>query len=259
MRLGNPLIRDFVKDNDTSSNYNEEIQNNTTFNGIVLKAVIFCFLLLASGVLSAFFINRAISAEDTTYLGVVLLMMAFSFVPMLIISLIIRFVPKTTMVLGSIYCILNGFLIGALSRLIDILLIEGISLVSLCATGIVFLVCLLVSRFIKISNKFISFVLISLISLLMVEGFAYLLSWFIPAVRVALSNLWLQIGISSIFVLWASFVLLIDIHNIKEASDYDLEKHEEWLLAFSLVTTLIWLYMEILELVIKILAIVKRD
>ena len=128
-------------------------------------------------------------------------------------------------------------------------------------TCIVFLVSLLVFNLLgqKLSGNFVKFVLISFISIILLEGLGYILSLFVPAFEAVMSNIWVQLAISAVMILWASFMILVDLNNMKRLVEYNADKKYEWLAAFSLVTTLIWLYLEILELLAKIALIAKKD
>ena len=80
-----------------------------------------------------------------------------------------------------------------------------------------------------------------------------------PAFEAVMRNIWVQLAISAVMILWASFMILVDLNNMKRLVEYNADKKYEWLAAFSLVTTLIWLYLEILELLAKIALIAKKD
>jgi uncharacterized YccA/Bax inhibitor family protein len=57
----------------------------------------------------------------------------------------------------------------------------------------------------------------------------------------------------SLFVVGlASMTLVLDFDYIEEAADKGLPKYMEWYSAFSLMVTLIWLYMEVLRLLMKL-------
>jgi len=57
----------------------------------------------------------------------------------------------------------------------------------------------------------------------------------------------------SIFVVGlASMTLVLDFDYIEEAAEKGLPKYMEWYSAFSLMVTLIWLYMEVLRLLMKL-------
>ena len=195
-------------------------------------------------------LNYFISTDNEDALFTLIMILAFSAIPLIIISFVIMFFPKTAGVLGIIYCVLEGLVMGVISALFDLLL-PGIAIMAFIGTCIVFLVSLLVFNLLgqKLSGNFVKFVLISFISIILLEGLGYILSLFVPAFEAVMSNM----------ILWASFMILVDLNNMKRLVEYNADKKYEWLAAFSLVTTLIWLYLEILELLAKIALIAKKD
>ena len=66
------------------------------------------------------------------------------------------------------------------------------------------------------------------------------------------SNGLMGIGFSLFVVGIAAFNLVLDFDFIEQGSENGLPKHMEWFGAFSLMVTLVWLYLEILRLLAKI-------
>ena len=66
------------------------------------------------------------------------------------------------------------------------------------------------------------------------------------------SNSPMSIGISIIIVAIASLSLVLDFDFIEEGAEKGMPKYMEWYGAFSLMVTLIWLYLEILRLLAKL-------
>lgn len=62
----------------------------------------------------------------------------------------------------------------------------------------------------------------------------------------------LSIGISLFVVGIATLSFVIDFEAIKQAADMRVSKKQEWYCAFSLVVSLVWLYLEILRLLSKL-------
>ena len=60
------------------------------------------------------------------------------------------------------------------------------------------------------------------------------------------------IGFSLFVVAIAALNLVLDFDFIEQGSENGLPKHMEWFGAFSLMVTLVWLYLEILRLLSKI-------
>jgi uncharacterized YccA/Bax inhibitor family protein len=62
----------------------------------------------------------------------------------------------------------------------------------------------------------------------------------------------LSVIINFIIIVVAAFNLVIDFDLIENAVNYNSPKYMEWYCAFSLVVTLVWLYIEILRFFFKI-------
>ena len=62
----------------------------------------------------------------------------------------------------------------------------------------------------------------------------------------------MSIGFSLFVVVIASLNLVLDFDFIEEGAEMDAPKYMEWYGAFGLLVTLIWLYLEILRLLVKL-------
>ena len=62
----------------------------------------------------------------------------------------------------------------------------------------------------------------------------------------------ISIGFSFFVVIIASLNLVLDFDFIEEGAEQGLPKYMEWYGAFSLMVTLVWLYLEILRLLMKL-------
>ncbi len=58
----------------------------------------------------------------------------------------------------------------------------------------------------------------------------------------------LGIGISIAVIAFAAMSLILDLERIEQGAEMGLSKNMEWYCAFGLLTTMIWLYVEILKL-----------
>lgn len=256
---GNPNLRRVVKGSENGKYTTEDIAV-ATMKGMAWKSVTLCAVTIIAAVLSAALLGYFINTENETALFTLLMVLAFSAIPLIIISFVIMFFPKTASVLGFVYCALEGLVMGVISALFD-MIYPGIAIMAFLGTCIVFVISVLVFNVLgkKISSKFVKFVLISFISLILLEGIGYILSLFIDAFALVMGNIWVQLAISAVMILWATFMILVDLNNMKLIADNNTDKKYEWLAAFSLVTTLMWLYLEILELLAKIALLAKRE
>ena len=61
----------------------------------------------------------------------------------------------------------------------------------------------------------------------------------------------MSIGFSLLVIVIASLNLVLDFDFIEEGAEKGVPKYMEWYAAFGLLTTLVWLYLEILRLLAK--------
>jgi uncharacterized YccA/Bax inhibitor family protein len=80
----------------------------------------------------------------------------------------------------------------------------------------------------------------------------FVMSFFGNSIGFIHSNGLFGIGFSLFVVAIASLNLVLDFDFIEEGAEKGMPKYLEWYAAFSLMVTLIWLYLEILRLLAKI-------
>lgn len=249
MRIGNPSLRRWV-DRSARGDISSEAEK-ATYKGIYGKSAILGLLTLASAIVTEIVVLEMMKDNLASALVGVGIGVAVSAVVLLIVSLVIMFVPSTVKVLGVVYSVLQGGLLGCISLLVDILVAPGISISALLGTVIVFLISLAVNKLFKvrISSKFARGLMIAGFSILLVQLVMWVMSLF--GVFNYTAYLWVQIVASSICIIWATLMLTWDLQNIDFLVQSGADKKYEWNVAFSLVTTLVYLYIEILELIMR--------
>lgn len=256
MRLGNPAVRRYARKAERGEL--EVFEKRATYGGVYLKAALYAALTIIAAVLTELLVLHFIAtgnADALIGLGIATFACA---VPMIVISLVIVFVPSTVKVLGCIYAIMQGGLLGLLATFVD-MFFPGIALAAFLGTAIVFLVAIIVNSVFKvrISSRFVRGLMVALISLIVVQLFMFMLSLF--GVFSYVQYMWVQIAISSLCIIWATVMLFWDLSNIDYIVQVGADKKYEWNVAFSLVTTLIYLYVEILELLLRLAALFSRN
>lgn len=253
MRMGNPSLRRWI-----SRSQHEEIGaevERATYKGIYGKAAIFGVLTLLAAIATEITVITVL-AEGLVeaFIGIIIGAIV-SGVVLLIISLVIAFVPSTVKVLGMIYCVLQGGLLGCLSLIVDCFVGPGISIAALMGTAIVFLVSLAVNKLfkVKISSKFMRGLMIAFFSILLVQLVMWIMS--LAGLFDYVAYLWVQVVASALCIIWATIMLTWDLQSIDSLVETGADKKYEWNLSFALVTTLIYLYIEILELLVRLAAL----
>lgn len=248
MRLGNPAIRRYIRKAENGEL--EASDKKATYGGVYLKAALYAALTIIAAVVTELLVLHFIATGNTDALITVGIATVACLVPMLIISLIIVFVPSTVKVLGCIYAVIQGGLLGLLATFVD-MFYPGIALAAFLGTAIVFLVAIVVNSVFKvrISSGFVRGLMVVIFSLLAVQLLMFMLSLF--GVFSYTQYMWIQIAVSALCIIWATVMLFWDLSNIDYIVQTGADKKHEWNVAFSLVTTLIYLYVEILELILR--------
>lgn len=162
---------------------------------------------------------------------------------------------KIRPVLIFAYALAQGVFLGAISRTFqDAFSDEGsIGVVgnAVVATGIAFAVMLVLYRtgLIKVTGRFKKMMMIALVSYVVIALGSLVSAFF------GIGNGWgfygmgpLGIGLAVIGVALASFSLVLDFDAISVAIAARAPEREGWRLAFGLVVTIVWLYIELLRL-----------
>ena len=118
MRMGNPSVRRLI----AKTNRGEmsiEIQP-ATYKGVYGKATLFAFLTVICAVVTELVVLPwALKIDPIRALTAVGIAKAVCMLPLIIMSIVIAFVPTTAKVLGIIYSVLQGGLLGCLGLFVD--------------------------------------------------------------------------------------------------------------------------------------------
>ena len=107
------------------------------------------------------------------------------------------------------------------------------------------------SGLIQVNEKFIMGIVSATGAIVLVYVMNMLLGFFGRQVPMISGSGPVGIGFSLIVCGIAAFNLIVDFYMIEQYSRMGLKKHMEWYGAFSLMVTLVWLYLEILRLLAK--------
>lgn len=230
--------------------YPQTSDNTATYSGVALKAFYFVLLTMISAIVSfVFSIELAISASQIF----IVLLIGIPIVAF-ILSLVAVFAPSTAPVTGSLYAVLQGFLVGFISLIFEASY-GGVVFAALLSTIVVLLLMTVLysTGIIRVGAFFKKFMISALLGILVSQLIIFIISLFTPALRILFyGDGPLSIIISVIMVIAASLMILFDFKHISEVVENKLDKKYEWVAAFGLLITIIWLYMEFLKLFAKI-------
>jgi len=173
----------------------------------------------------------------------------------MITGLIISFKPTLAKYLAPAYGLLEGFVLGALSAIINDMFAEKFPNLVTTAVGLTFGVALAMFllynfRIIKPTQKFKAVIVSSVIGIAIFYFITILLSLFhiyIPFMSIGNSSP-LAIGINLFIAAIAALSLILDFENIEVGARTGAPKYMEWYGAWGLLVTMVWLYLEILKL-----------
>lgn len=232
-RSSNVVINKIFK-TDFSTDY-----TSATYKGVAKKTFYFLFLTVLGAFLGLFSLN-ALPLIGTA-------MLVFSSFATFIFALVAFLSPKRTRIFGSLYCVFEGMLVGVISILYNSLS-NGIIVSALLATFTVLFVVatLYLTNIVKAGSKFkrflLTFSISCIISILMINLF----TMFTGGVMASPINMLVSVVTTFIAVLY----LFFDMEQIKMVVEGGYPEEAEWMASFGLAYTIIWLYIELLRLLV---------
>lgn len=167
-----------------------------------------------------------------------------------VLALIISF--TRTKALIPVYAAAEGLMLGGISAIAEAAF-SGIVLQAVAGTFAAFFSMLLLYRtgIIRATEKFRGVVFTSTLAVLGVYLINFIGSFFGYTVPGLMANTNIGIAISLVIIVIAALNLILDFDFIEKGAQNFLPKDYEWFGAFGLLVTLVWLYMEILRLLMK--------
>lgn len=238
MRTSNPVLNprafDAVRGNTSGSDV-------MTLDGTVNKSLLSILISLLAA---------AWTWNDPSMIRFYLPLIIISFV----IAIVLAFKPAWSPILVPVYAALYGAALGSVSILIDTTY-PGIVPQ---AVGLTFGVALAMlgaykSGLIKVTDTFRSCIVAATAGIAIFYLITFVLSLFGVSMAFMNGSGAFSIGLSLVIVGVAALNLVLDFDFIAQASNSrSTPKYMEWYGAFGLLVTMIWLYWEILRLLIKL-------
>lgn len=241
--MSNPIL---------NSSFNPETRNYDmyakpmTMGGVMNKLGLLAVLMTLSGGATwyQFVIGNLDKVQMLTYGG---LFVGF------ILAMVASFARKTAPVTVPLYAFAEGAALAGLSCFFEAqfpgIIIKAVSMTFITLFAMYFLYA---ARVIKVTEKFRSAIITVTFSILIF----YVISWILMLFHIQIPMLYnsspLSIGFSIFVCAVAAFNLLVDFDFIEQAVRNFYPQEYEWFGAFGLVTTLVWLYIEILNLLSKL-------
>jgi uncharacterized YccA/Bax inhibitor family protein len=217
-----------------------------SINGVVNKSLIMLGIIFIS---SIFTWNQVMLNPMLAYK----LILIFSFSGF-VLALITIFKVNIAHITAPLYALSKGLFLGAFSSVIE-QKYPGIPMQAVLLTFGVFFAMFIMYRYkiIKVTERFQSIMSIALGGIFIAYLMGLVLSFFgiTPFFSVSNTSL-ISIGFSLLVVGIASLSLLLDFDEIEKGIKQGAPKQMEWYASFGLMVTLVWLYIEIISLLLKI-------
>jgi len=218
-----------------------------TLQGTVNKS----FLLLACVLITAFWTwKQFFLTRDPSTVAPLLLI---GVVGGLVVGFVTIFKKEWAMVTAPLYALLEGLVIGGVSAFAE----AQFSGIVIQAVTLTFgtLLCLLLaytSGLIKATENFKLGVVAATGGIFVIYLATFLLGLFGVKIPYIHQGGWIGIAFSVFVVVIAALNLVLDFDFIENGVAQGSPRYMEWFAAFGLMVTLIWLYLEILRLLIKL-------
>jgi uncharacterized YccA/Bax inhibitor family protein len=217
-----------------------------SINGTVNKTVLLLLTVMTSAYFSWDFILNNFTFEN--FKSSILISGGIG----LFVGLIIILDKPKAAKLGLLFCALEGFALGALSALTE-KMFPGIVIQAISLTFAIFISLLIIYKLklIKVDKNY-QLIIGSLTSGVALYYFAsYSFNSFgiiLPYIHESSTG---GMIFSCIVVLLAALNLVIDFDFVEKGVENGVPKYMEWYCAFGLMVTIIWLYLEVLNLLLK--------
>ncbi|QES90004.1 Bax inhibitor-1/YccA family protein [Rhizosphaericola mali] len=174
-----------------------------------------------------------------------------------ICAIVMSFKPQTAKYISPIYSLLEGLFLGGISVLVNAALAKKAPNVIFQAIGLTFAVAIVMFflysfKIIKPTEKLKSTIISATLGVALFYGIAMILNLFHVNLPFMYNSSALGIGLSLLVIVIAAMNLILDFDMIDQGSAMGAPKFMEWYCAFGLMVTIVWLYVEILKLMIRL-------
>lgn len=215
-----------------------------TMNGVLQKTVVLFAILVFS---AAFLWSKGLQGHT----DLVMACTTGGAIVGFILALIICFARK--MVLTPLYAIAEGLFVGGLSFVMESIY-PGIVQTAVLGTvmAVVGMLVLYSTKIIKCTERFTSVIYVSTFAVAGIYLIQFIGSFFGLSIPGIFGSGTVGIVFSLLVIAIAAFNLIVDFYFIENAVQNFVPKEYEWFFGFSLMVTIVWLYVEVLRLLSKL-------
>ncbi|GGE74724.1 Bax inhibitor-1/YccA family membrane protein [Priestia taiwanensis] len=239
LKSSNPLFKNGALKKETTS------EQAMSYGSTIGKLAIMLVLLLATSIFSY---QQFITGKMTMPVIIGAAVIGF------VLVLISMFVPRVAPFTAPIYAAVEGIFLGSISAMYASLY-DGIILQAVLITiSILFGMLLLYGfRIIQATPALTKFLMTAVIGIVVTYLLVFILNFgFGMNLTFLHDSSPLSIGISIAVIIIASLCFIMDFAQIEEGVRFGAPKYMEWVGAMGLLITLVWLYLEVLQLLYKL-------
>lgn len=170
-----------------------------------------------------------------------------------VVAMIVIFAQRTAPFLAPVYAALEGLALGAISAGFEAKY-PGIALQAAGGTlGVFFaMLVLYASGILRPTAGFMAGLLAAMFGILILYFADMIMMAFGTYIPIVHDNSWMAIGLQIFIVGIAALNFIVDFGLISDAAENKAPAWYEWYAGFSLLVTVVWLYLEILKLLAKL-------
>jgi len=242
--MANPILNDNFSDPRGGNNTTVLSGEPMTINGTINKT----FILFVCAIIPAFYTWQQFLSG---FMDKAMMLTTVGAIVGFILAMIISFTRNKFFI--PIYAACEGLFLGGISAMFE-KQYPGIAVQAVAGTFAALFSMLALYKFniIKCTERFRSILFTATLSIVVIYVMQWIASFFHYSIPGIFASGMVGIGFSLVVVAIASLNLIIDFDFIERASQNMLPKDFEWFGAFGLMVTLVWLYIEILNLLAKL-------
>lgn len=231
--------------------------DQATTTGVGIKTITLLVLTFLSAALSVAFGIKEVGTGEFSISTPLAAVLAVSGITSFISVMLATFFPRVAMPFSILYSLGQGAVLGTLTAIVNYF-IPGAAITALIGVISIFLVMLFLytSRTFRVTSRFRRFMIASMIAILITSLFSGILNLIFPSLRI-FNSVPLAIGISLLLILYGAFMLMLDFDYADSIVQAGFPKRYEWVAALGFMVTLVWIYVQILRLIILIAS--RRD
>lgn len=243
--MANPTLQEGVLKNDSFHSLNGE--HAMTINGTILKTCTLALMTMSTFAYTWYLIL-------TGYVDKAIMLSQWGFWGALTLICVIAFAPKNKFLIITtpLYALCEGLLLGYISAIVNAKF-PGIATQAALGTFFALFGMFFIYKtgLVKCSDKFRMAIYNTTMAIFVLYLLQIGLSFFKISIPFIFSSSPIGIIFSVIVIAIATFNLIVDFDNIERFAG-NVDKHLEWYFGFSLMVTIIWMYLEILFLLMKL-------